>query len=159
MSDFSWSIKSFIHTGWSQWMQDKDSNIYTSQIVLAHPCDMTCGDRMKWELYSRAWISCPQVPHIGGQIPQNGLTLGPCPQWGLHYYIILNYLFIDGLYLIIWYVDIMQQLRISQNNDWSECVWDSWGNVRNSGGNVCNSGGMSATVGEMSATVGKLNMI
>ena len=41
--------------------------------------------------------------YIYGQIPQNGLTLGSCPQrWGSHYYIIFKIFLIDGLYSVIW---------------------------------------------------------
>ena len=35
---------------------------------------------------------------------------------GLHCYIILKIFIIDGLYSVIWYVDIMQRLCISKDN-------------------------------------------
>ena len=51
-----------------------------------------------------------------GQIPRNGLTLGSCPQQvGSHYYIILKIFLIDGLYSVIWYVDIMHKLCMSKD--------------------------------------------
>ena len=44
-----------------------------------------------------------------GQIPRNGLTCGPCPQQlGSYQYMILKIFLIDGLYSVMWYVDIMQ---------------------------------------------------
>ena len=54
------------------------------------------------------------------QITRKGLTFGPCPrQWGANYYIILRIFLIDGLYSVIWHLDIMQLLSISNDVDLS----------------------------------------
>ena len=51
------------------------------------------------------------ILYHNGQIPRNGPTLGLCLQkWGSQYYMILNIVTIDGLYSVIWYIDIITNL-------------------------------------------------
>ena len=82
--------------------------------------------------------------------PTKWTHLGFCPQqWGSHYYIILKLFIIDGLYSVIWYVDIMQQLCIPNT-----LIYNIYPSVITKV-NVSATVGMSATVGEISATVGE----
>ena len=50
-------------------------------------------------------VKSTKLTHVGGSCQQ---------QWGSHYYMILRIFLIDGLYSVIWYVDIMQQLCTSK---------------------------------------------
>ena len=77
--------------------------------------------------------------------------MGFCPQqWGSHDYIIFKIFLIAGLYSVIIYVDIMQQLCISKDLLIHMIYTRIMAKV-----NVSATVGMSAIVGEMSATVGE----